>query len=328
MGPFASTTSAACSLEQLEGRSLMTATIAGAVFQDVTGNGLSWGDKPMAGVIVNLHKDLNGNGKLEASDGAPIATKTSNGLGIFAFAGLAKGQYLVREIEPANSERTGPTLSGHIAVNVTNKNGFYGNNFFANYVKTFDRTALTGIYYVINGKTKVTTLLNNVKEGDTVTAHFTVKAGKKVQVSLVSYKAIAPYSTAENLQYQDLHDLRTGTFCAGSHCLTIKVPNCYFQVDFVGGAAIDPFGPAGSNILYGAQDRLISYANGGTKPCECKPTPTCWDNRKDKCDNDRKDRCDDKDDEKDKCDDEKKNQKCDDKKDKKDNKKDRKNKGC
>jgi hypothetical protein len=305
MQPFAS--SATCSFEQLEGRSLMSATVAGAVLQDVTGNGLSRDDKPLAGVVVQLHKDVNANGKLDAADGAAVASKTTGAFGIFAFTGLATGKYLVTDVVPTNHVRTGPTLSSSIAVDVTKKNGFYGGNLFANYVKTFDRTALTDIYYMINGTTKVTSLIGKVKEGDTVSAHFTVKAGKNVHLSLVSYKAIAPYSNYENLQYQDVHDLKTGVFSAGKHSMTVKVPNCYFQVDFIGGAAIDPFGPAGSNILYGAQDRLISYANGGTKPCDtCDPTPSCGDPRKDRCDDDEDDKDDKK---KDKCEDEKKDDK-------------------
>jgi hypothetical protein len=43
------------------------------------------------------------------------------------------------------------------------------------------------------------------------------------------------------------------------------VPNCDYQVDFVCGSPIDKFGPAGSNILYGAQNRLFSADNGGSQ---------------------------------------------------------------
>ena len=46
----------------------------------------------------------------------------------------------------------------------------------------------------------------------------------------------------------------------------MHIPNSYFQVDFVIGSAIAPFGPAGSNIFYSAQTRLVSYDNGGSKP--------------------------------------------------------------
>jgi hypothetical protein len=48
--------------------------------------------------------------------------------------------------------------------------------------------------------------------------------------------------------------------------LSVAVPSSYFQVDFVLGAAIDHLGPAGSNIFYTPQGRLISADNGGTNP--------------------------------------------------------------
>ncbi|HYO09354.1 MAG TPA: prealbumin-like fold domain-containing protein [Tepidisphaeraceae bacterium] len=259
-------------VETLERRSLMSATISGAVMQDLSGNGLSADDKPLSGIVVKLYQDKNGNGAVDSADGAALASKTSAAAtGAFSFTNLGIGKYLLQETPGANQVRTAPTLSNTIAVNVLKKNVTYGNNVFANYVKSFDRAAVTNISYTINGTKTVTTLNGNVKQGDVVTANFTVKAGKTVELSLVAYKANAPFSSAQNLQYQKISDLATGTFSAGKHCMTVCVPDCYFQVDFVGGKAIDPFGPAGSNILYGAQDRLISYANGGTKPCDCEP---------------------------------------------------------
>ena len=277
-----------CGFESLEKRSLMSATISGAVKQDITGNGLTADDTPLAGVVVKLYQDKNGNGQLDATDCAAISSKTSAAVtGAFAFTGLSAGKYLLQETPGANQVRTAPTLSSTIAVNASNPNGTYGNHVFANYVKNFDRSALSNITFTINGTKTVSSLIGNVKEGDTVKANFTVAAGKTVTLSLVSYKATAPTSNFQNLQLQQLSDVQTGTFTAGKHCLTVKVPNCYFQVDFVGGKAIDKFGAAGSNILYGAQDRLISYDNGGTKSCNCTPdektgkeglTPGYWKN--------------------------------------------------
>jgi hypothetical protein len=52
--------------------------------------------------------------------------------------------------------------------------------------------------------------------------------------------------------------------------MTIAVPCCYFQVDFVGGPIITPFAAStSSNVRYGAQDRLIAAAVGGTNACSC-----------------------------------------------------------
>jgi hypothetical protein len=273
--------------ESLERRTLMAATISGAVMRDVSGNGLSADDQPLAGVVVKLYRDRNANGLVDAADGAAVATKTSAaGTGAFSFGGLGTGAYLLQQTPGANMVRTAPALGDTIAVAVAKKNGAYANNVFADYVKDFDRSALTAVSYTINGTRTVSSLAGQVAEGDTVTANFTVAAGRSVTLSLVSYEAPAPTSNAENLQYQEVFRLATGTFAAGTHSLTVKAPNCYFQVDFVGGVAIDHFGPAGSNILYGVQGRLIGFANGGSAPCGCGEedpgreglTPGFWKN--------------------------------------------------
>lgn len=279
--------SAVSAAEPLERRTLMAATISGAVMRDVTGNGLSADDQPLAGVVVKLYRDRNANGVVDAADGAALAGKASAaGTGAFAFAGLATGKYLLQQTPGANMVRTAPTLGDAIAVAITKKNGTYPNHVFADFVKDFDRSAMTAVSYTINGTRTVSSLAGQVAQGDTVTANFTVAAGKSVTLSLVSYKAPAPTSNAQNLQLQEASEVATGTFSAGTHSLTVKVPDCYFQVDFVGGAPIDRFGPAGSNILYGVQGRLIGFANGGAAPCGCDGedpgreglTPGFWKN--------------------------------------------------
>ena len=49
--------------------------------------------------------------------------------------------------------------------------------------------------------------------------------------------------------------------------MTLQVPDCYFQVDFVYGTVIQHLGPAGSDQFYRAQGRLISSAFGGDHSC-------------------------------------------------------------
>jgi hypothetical protein len=280
MSRFASPASV---VESLETRRLMAATLTGAVMKDMTGNGLTADDQGLAGVVVNLYKDKNANGIVDAADGAAIGTRTSAaGTGAFSFAGVGKGKYLLQEVVGANQVRTGPFLTDTIAVDVTKKKGVYGGNLFANYVKDFDRAAVSKITYNVNGGAAVSTMDGNVHQGDTVTVNFTVAAGKTVTVSFVSYKAPEPVSTAENLQYQELYQAKSGTFGAGTYSLTVEVPDCYFQLDFVGGLPIDPFGPAGSDILYARQGRRIAFVNGGDEPCDCgqeppvcEPPPAC-----------------------------------------------------
>jgi hypothetical protein len=260
-----------CTCEALESRRLLAATISGAVLRDISGNGLSGDDTGLGGVTVRLYKDLNANGKLDATDGASISSKVSAaGSGAFSFTGLSTGKYILQDVAGANQVRTWPYLTSTIAVNVTNANGTYGNNKFTNYVKDFSASDLTNISYTIQsgGTTKtVTSLQGNVKEGDVVTANFTVKAGKTVEVTLVSYMGDQPI-IPPNLGNQEIFDIQTGKFGPGQHSLTVVIAECYFQVDFVGGKAIVPLGPTGSNILYGVQGRLLSFAVGGDNPCD------------------------------------------------------------
>jgi hypothetical protein len=269
-------------VEALERRALM-ATITGTVLRDVTGNGLSPDDQPLAGVVVRLFKDVNANGRIDAPDGAARASRTSAaGTGAFAFAGLATGKYLLKETPGSNQVRTAPVLKNTIAVNVTNTNGTYNGNVFANYVKSFQRSAVSNISYTINGTKTVSSLDGNVTEGDTVTVNFTVAAGKTVRLTLVVYHASGP--NGGSLPLQEIADVDTGLFSAGRHSLSVDVPDCYFQIDFVGGFAINRFGPSGSNIRYGAQGRLIAAESGGTKVCADEEigreglTPGFWKN--------------------------------------------------
>src|SRR4051794_39806969 len=56
------------SVEPLEGRVLLTgASIAGTVFEDVTGNGVSAGDALVPGRVIHLFRD-NGDSALGAGD--------------------------------------------------------------------------------------------------------------------------------------------------------------------------------------------------------------------------------------------------------------------
>lgn len=136
--------------------------------------------------------------------------------------------------------------------------------------------AITQYNYLINGSQVVSDLGNAgvVDSGDTVKVNFQVAAGcSNLQVSLVSYTA--PGSTFDpNTAYlQKVYQSATGTFGAGWNNLTVTIPNCYFQIDFVRGAVITQLGPAGSNNFYSAQNRLIDADNGGTKVCNLA-TPT------------------------------------------------------
>jgi len=109
--------------------------------------------------------------------------------------------------------------------------------------------------------------ISGASQGGTASVNFTVAAGCNVQLSLVSYKAPSAAFSATTANQQVIFDTATGTFAAGAHSLSVDMPNCFFQVDFVFGSPITTLGPAGSNNFYSAQGRLISGANGGTTSC-------------------------------------------------------------
>ena len=52
----------------------------------------------IAGVTLNLYRDVNGNGMLDGGD-TLIATQTTNGSGVYQFTGLLAGKYIVDVVE-------------------------------------------------------------------------------------------------------------------------------------------------------------------------------------------------------------------------------------
>lgn len=98
------------------------------------------------------------------------------------------------------------------------------------------------------------------------TVSFHVAAGcSNVQLSLVSYSAPGPTFSQSTASQQVLFKSVTPPpFNSGGFSMTVAVPSCFFQVDFVRGTPIEQLGPAGSNNFYSAQGRLIAALNGGT----------------------------------------------------------------
>ena len=246
---------------------LATATISGTKYEDLTGNGLSVDDTPLGGTVIKLYADTNLNGIRDAGDGAAVATATTAALtGVYSFNVTTLGLYFVEEVVPAGFVRTAPTFFNYIPVNVAASDTYAGNN-FANF-ELCDLSRLSNVTYVINGTTTVTNLRGNVNQGDTVRVNFSITAGATAhQYSLVSYTAPSPVFIAAESGLQQVFDSATGVFGPGSWSMTIVVPNCYFQVDFVCGDILTTLGPEGSNLYYTPQGRLISADNDGTQAC-------------------------------------------------------------
>ncbi len=246
-------------------------SISGKKVIDVTGNGLSSDDTaPTVAFTIKLYKDVNNNGSLDSYDTLVTSTNTTVGganPGSYSFSNLPVGNYLVKEIVPAGYVRTAPTYNDYYSVSVTSAAPAVQNLNFANF-KTDCCGDPCNLYFLIysNGcstPTKVYDLRGNVDQGDLVKAVFTVPYGETDEYTLVSYTAPQSYFDANRASDQKIFDTDTGTFSCGTYSLTVEVPNSNFQIDFVCGKAIDKFGPAGSNIFYTPQGRLISADNDG-----------------------------------------------------------------
>lgn len=100
---------------------------------------------------------------------------------------------------------------------------------------------------------------SHLEAGSELTVNFRLEGCGETQVSLVSYQAQGDF----DLSQHDLFDVDTGVYAQGGHNLTVTVPECFFEIDFVLGAAIEHF--AGPNGTYHGQDRIIAAVRGGVE---------------------------------------------------------------
>ena len=84
-------------------------TKGGYKYSDLDGDLTTTGDRTaLKWWTINLFKDVNGDGKLDAGDGAAIATDTTDDNGYYEFTGLKAGKYLVAEDCRAGLDPVGP----------------------------------------------------------------------------------------------------------------------------------------------------------------------------------------------------------------------------
>src|SRR5258708_3505737 len=72
---------------------------------------------------------------------------------------------------------------------------------------------------------------NNVIKGGVANAFVSLRCS--VEISLVSYEAPDPDYNASTAAQQAEFDHETEFLAAGTHFLSVRVPNCYYQVDLV-----------------------------------------------------------------------------------------------
>jgi SdrD B-like domain len=248
-------------------------SVSGTKYLDVTGNGYTSDDTGLGGVTINLFKDTNGSGALTSADGGPVASTVSNSdpskgpIGSYSFTNLAPGTYFVQEVMPSGFVSTGGPAAGYYTVADQSGNIVTGDNFVN--AETCDLTKVTNVCFKVTGggtTTTVSDLRGNTDQGDSVTVTFTY-TGTEVNhpFTLVSYTAPGPAFDATTASQQAIYQQMTVyANHGGTYSITVGIPNCYYQVDFVCGFAIDHLGPANSNIFYSAQQRLVSADNGGT----------------------------------------------------------------
>lgn len=83
-------------------------TLGNLVYKDNNKNGVfDAGDAGINAVTVNLYKDINNDNVLTVADGPVFATTVTNGGGLYTFASLCPGHYIV-ETPPANFNPGGP----------------------------------------------------------------------------------------------------------------------------------------------------------------------------------------------------------------------------
>lgn len=236
--------------------------------KDAHGNPITTAPEPgLGGVTIALYTDTNGT-----LSKAPVQTTVTSSaaatLGYYSFTNLAPlpagTSYAVREVVPAGWVET--------TANPADIPGTPGTS--ANNVDFGNVMADCGCGYTIVcetvigpcGPTQISGLRGHTQQGEVLTITYTVPQGKTADLSLVSYTAPGASFNANTASQQVVFDEDSpGTVGPGTHTLTVQIPNCDYQVDLVCGGVIDKLGPAGSNVFYTPQGRLIDADNEGTE---------------------------------------------------------------
>jgi hypothetical protein len=96
--------------------------ISGYVFEDFNSSQTPQPEEGIPAVVVNLHTDNNADG---IADGGPVATAMTNGIGFYTFGGMALGNYVLVEVQPAgynNVMDIDPSNDGDVVPNTNMMN--------------------------------------------------------------------------------------------------------------------------------------------------------------------------------------------------------------
>ena len=245
--------------------------ISGKKYKDETGNGLTSDDTPLAGTVIYLDLDNDGGQRRGRTVDAPDRRRWP----LPVQSDLASGTYVVREVVPYGFVRTAPTLTGQLrsspsaaAPPVTGKD-------FANFEKC-DACDITNVSYTIKRGTSTFTVTN--LQGQYQSRRYRHgelhgRRGRRHRTTFARelHGAGSVLRRHREPVMQKVYEAQTGYFLPGTHSMTVKIPSNYFQIDFVCGPVIDQARPAGSNIFYTPQGRLISADNDGTTAPSATP---------------------------------------------------------
>ncbi len=129
------------------------------------------------------------------------------------------------------------------------------------------------IVYSVNGNIVPLLTEGNIHSGDHVSVCFSLSKATSASMtifSLVTYKAPGASFDSATASLQTVFSMDSKiAFGDSTCCLSVIVPDCYFQLDFVKGCVIYQFWPFD---FYGSENRLIASVSGGTGTCNCVAT--------------------------------------------------------
>lgn len=130
--------------------------------------------------------------------------------------------------------------------------------------------AIESVVYTVNGNA-VASLQGNVPADSTVAATFELKDGcENVKLGVAAYTAPDDHWDPAIADKQKLTAQQTGYFSAGiKGSLAIKVPACFFQLDFFTGDVLTSLSATTNYSM--PVNNLIAAANGGSKLCDVAP---------------------------------------------------------
>ena len=94
-------------VEALEDRCLLSTSISGTAFEDLTANGLSPDDSSLVGRSINLFRD-NGDGTFDPGSDAFAGQQRTDRNGHYDFRSLPAGTYFVQQVLPLDWVQTAP----------------------------------------------------------------------------------------------------------------------------------------------------------------------------------------------------------------------------